>query len=353
MRFCLVVPSEFYEHFNQHKFEISGLLNWAPVMNGVVRRINDSDLPDYDVYMTNVSSTETEYISVLRQLNPEAKIVACFDYGFDIVNQYFLSMQRVKQVMDHADTIFSVNRNQVEWMKVLFPDRQVHYMPHPCDTQNVRKFRIPEKERQLSVAAMWHQYDNYQIQMLEVLKAVERRLKRPIQKVLIGLKTRFMLERGLGVLSTGIPVVSDAHPDPAMRGKVLDPDLPKVVQRCPPGAGWDLVLPYMGVDGWYSSLANFRVALDLYTVNSIGRFGIDCAATAIPCVASDKQDSSRLLWPFTTVDPFVPGPATNFLAKLLSDEDFYQKCLRTADKNLEHYGFAKSKERMMRIMKDA
>ena len=351
MRFCLIVPEEFYTHFHQFPFEISGLLNWARVLGGEIRQINHGDLDQFDTIMTNVSSTESEYISIIRQVNPDAKIIACFDYGFDVVNQYFTNMERVKQVMERADIVFSVNRNQVEWMKVLLPEKIVHYIPHPTDIDNVVKFHRERKDRESGhIAAMWHQYDNYQIQSLEVLKTVERKLKRKLTKVLVGLKPRIMLERGIVVAAAGIPVIAENYPDEKLRGQPLDPDLPKIINRAPMGVAWDTVLPYLGVDGWYSGLSRFEIALDLYTTNSVGRFGMDCAGVGIPLVASDRQDSSKLLWPFTTVDPFVPMPAITFVSKLLSNAEFYERVEQTALRNLKHFGFPASKERMMRVL---
>ena len=351
MKFCLIVPQEFYEHYHQSPFEISGLLNWARVLDGEIRMINHPDIDQFDTIMTNVSSTESEYISVIRQVNPDAKIIACFDYGFDVVNQYFTNMDRVKQVMERADIVFSVNRNQVEWMKVLLPEKIINYVPHPTDIANVMKFRRERKDRETGhIAAMWHQYDNYQVQSLEVLKAVERKLKRSLRKVLIGLKPRFMLEHGITVAAAGIPIINEQYPDESLRGKPLDPDLPQIVSRAPPGVSWDTVLPYLGVDGWYSNLSRFEAALDLYTTNSVGRFGMDCAGVGIPLVASDRQDSSKLLWPFTTVDPFVPLPAVTFVSKLLNNAEFYERVERMALKNLGHYGFEASRERMMRVL---
>lgn len=349
MKFALVVPQEFSQHYSQHSFEISGLLNWARVLNGDIRMINE-DLTPYDLIMTNVSSTETEYISVIRQENPSAKIIAVFDYGFDVVNQYFSSLHRVKQVMERADYIFSVNKNQADWMKTVLPGKEIHYIPHPTDIDNIIKFRRKPEERTMGVAAMWHQYDNYQVQSLEILKAVERKLKRPIRKTLIGLKPRIMRNMGAMIPTAGIPIVGDDHPDPKMRGQPIDPDLPHITQQVPPGVGWDAVLPYLGVEMWYSLLSQFQVTLDLYTVNSIGRFGMDCAGVGVPCVASEKQDSSKLLWPFTTVDPFEPEGAIGFVCKLLKDSDFYRRTEQIALKNLRQFGFGESKKRMMRML---
>lgn len=352
MRFCLVVPEEFYTHYNQFPFEISGLLNWARVLQGDVRTINAGDLADYDTYMTNVSSTETEYISVLRQLNPAARIIACFDYGFDVVNQYFNEMSRVKQVMERADIVFSVNKNQVKWMRLLLSKKETHYIPHPTDIENILKFRREPGERDANaVCAMWHQYDNYQIQMLEVLRAVERKLKRELHKVLVGIKPRIMAEQGIKIPTASMPIISEQYPDADMRGKPLDPGLQQVLIRTPKGIGWDSVMPYLGVDGWYHTLSRYRVALDLYTVNSIGRFGMDCAGVGVPCVASNKQDSSKLLWPFTVVDPYDPEPAVAFVSKLLTNKDFYTKCEDVALRNLRHFGFEESRKRMMEVLR--
>lgn len=351
MKFALLVPEEFATHYRAHSFEISGLLNWARVLNGDILTITEYH-GGYDWVMTNVSSTENEYLSFIRQVDPDAKVVACFDYGFDVINQYFSTLQRIKTVMNRADAIFSVNRNQVEWMKVLLPDRDIHYIPHPADTENMLKFRRPKEQRTMGVGAMWHQYHDYNLQMLEVLKAVERKLKRTFRKTLIGLKPRIMQERGMKIVSATLPIVPEDHPEVKLRGQPLDPGLPDIVQMMPPGVGWDGVLPYFGVEPWYTFLSQFEVCLDMYTTNSIGRFGIDCAGAGVPLVASDRQDSSKLLFPFTTIDPFVPLPAVNFVAKLLSNPEFYSRVEQIALKNLKHYGFERSKERMMRALEE-
>src|SRR3990167_1082176 len=232
MKGCIVVPEEFQRHFKAHSFEISGLLSWAPAMGWEVRTINE-DLTPYDTIMTNVSSTESEYISLIRQEVPDATVIACLDYGFSVINQYFLPgfEKRIGVVMSRADHVFSVNRNQVEWMKLVVPDKPIHYIPHPSDTERIVKFRRPNEQKTQGVAVMWHQYDNYQAQPLLILKAVEKRLNRRIQKTLIGIKSGKMLELGMATLTAGIPVISDDHPDPAMRGKPIDPDMTKVAGR--------------------------------------------------------------------------------------------------------------------------
>jgi hypothetical protein len=199
---------------------------------------------------------------------------------------------------------------------------------------------------------MVHQYDNYSLQSLEVLKAVERKLKKPLTKTLVGLKSRWMKEHGIIVPSASIPIVGPDHPDEKLRGQPIDPLLPEVVEQVPPGIGWDQVVPYMGVEPWYSILSQYQVALDLYTVSSIGRFGMDCAGVGVPLVASDRQDSTHLLYPFTKVSPYRPEGAIAFVAKCLRDAEFSSKVERTAMKNLSHYDFAHSKARMMKILGD-
>src|SRR3990167_385095 len=353
MKFALLVPEEFAVHYRQHSFEISGLLNWARVLSGDILMITEYS-GGYDWVMTNVSSTESEYISFIKQVDPEAGVICCFDYGFDIINQYFSNLDRIWTVMNRADVIFSVNKNQKEWIEIALRnrgfDKPIHYIPHPADTENMLKFRRKKEDRTLGVGAMWHQYSPYDLQMLEVLKAVEKRLKKPIKKTLIGLKPRIMLEKVMKVVSATLPIVPDDYPDEKMGGQPLDPGLPKIIQNAPPGIGWDGVLPYFGVEPWYNFLSQFEVCLDMYVTNSIGRFGIDCAGVGVPLVASNRQDSSKLLWPFTTVDPFVPGPAIDFVTKLLKDADFYDKTERVAFKSLHHFGFAKSRERMLRVL---
>src|SRR5437762_5536703 len=150
----LVVPEEFWTHFNQFKgTEISGLLCWSYAMGWDVHTINE-DLSSYDTFLINFSSTESEYGSVIRQIVPDAVLIGVFDYGMSVVDQYFNDLSRIKVVMDRCDHIISVCRNQQEWMEHLLPDRTIHYCPHPTDVQNMLRYRRKPEERTMGVAAM-------------------------------------------------------------------------------------------------------------------------------------------------------------------------------------------------------
>ena len=350
MKGALVVPEEFAQHFRRHSFEISGLLQWGPVMGWDVKMINE-ELSDYDFYMVNFSSTETEYASVLRQINPDAKIVACFDYGFSVVNQYFSNLQRIREVMNRVDAVFSVNKNQQKWMELVLPETQIHYIPHPANVQAMAQFQRPSVQRD-GVAFCWHQYDNNQIQGLEVLKAAERRLKKPLKKAIIGLKSGYLVQHGIVVVASDYAKIPDNYPDLELRGKPMDPTLLQCLSAAAPGVGWDVAIPYMGVENWYETLSRFELAVDLYTVNSIGRFGIDCAGVGTPLVASDMQDSSKSLWPLSTVDPFSARSAVDMTVKIISNEEFRRKRVQFAMGNVENqYGFAKSRARMEAVLR--
>src|SRR6266571_882035 len=288
MKGTLVCPGEFVQHYRSNPFEIAGLLGWCGAMKWDIHTITE-DIADYDIYLTNVSSTELEYVSVLRQINPDAKIIVCLDYGADVLDSYFASLERVWQIMGRADYIFSVNLNQKEWVEAGLRNRgimtQVHYIPHPCDIDSMLRFRRPREARTQGIGAMWHQYNQNDLLMLEVLKSVEKKLKRPIEKSLIGLKTSFMRHRGPGcglegekcphhgmiVQASRIPIVGPDHPDAKLHGAPIDPNLPYTVQQTPPGVGWDIAIPYMGPEGWYSLLGGYQVCLDMYQIESIGR----------------------------------------------------------------------------------
>src|SRR5205823_2347446 len=158
MKFGLIVPSEFKEHFLQHAGkEIPGLLGWVGAFGGKIYTINE-DWSDRDVIMVNFSSTEFEYASIVRQVIPDVTIVCCLDYGANILSQYFTDLSRIKVVMDRCNYLYSVNKNQQLWMEILFPDRTIHYCPHPADVDGMTRYRRNPEERTMGIAAMWHQY---------------------------------------------------------------------------------------------------------------------------------------------------------------------------------------------------
>lgn len=371
MKGTLVVPEEFASHFRMHSFEISGLLSWSPAMGWDVRTINE-DLSEYDTFLTNFSSTETEYGSVIRQIVPDATIIGCFDYSFELIGDYFSNMERVRQVMSRLDHVISVSKDQRPWIQMFLENAgwkgTVHYVPHPTDISNMLKFRKKREERTEGVACFYHQYESQNLQMLEIMKAVDRKLKRHVPRLLIGLKSRIAVEKGLQFFSSSIPIVSNDYPDVALRGKPIDPEMtcaggpscnvpqlrgghPQIIQPCPPGMAWDSVLPYLGVEPYYDALSRFTAALDPYTIHSIGRFNLDCAGVSVPLIASTYTDSGKLLFPFSTVNPHDPIQTVEMVTKVLLDKkDFQAHIDEVATRNLRHFGFAKSRERMMAIL---
>ncbi len=370
-RFALVAPEEFVQHFFQHEGkEIAGLLNWVNVFKGDILTINQ-DLTPYDTIMTNVSSTESEYVSLIKQENPDARILACLDYGVSVLDDYFVSLERVWQVLSRSDILFSVAKLQSEWVRLALENRgydlQVHRIPHPIDIENVMKYRRPREARvPYSVAYHIHQYDHRQLLPLEVLKAVERKLQHPLRQSIVGIKSRIWAERGYQVPASSWPIISSEHPDPKLHGMPIDPELlcqggqgcvlqpqrphAPVIQQVPRGVGWDLAIPYLGVQGYYSYLAENYVAYDAYTIDSIGRFTMDTSAVGVPCVGSNVTDSAKLLYPFTTVNPMSSTDAVNALVKLYKNEEWYSRVENTAMKNLKHYSFEESKRRMLNAL---
>ena len=348
--FCLVVPQEFYDHYQDTKrnksFEVTGLLNWANIFsnnpNGKpsIAVITD-DLTDYDVIHTNVSSTELEYLRPIRFQNPNAIITTNLDFGISTWQQYFISMDMVVDVLKDSDFIFAVEPAQSEWLKNM-TGRDVTFMPHPTDIDAVyRHILEPDKDRSMvnidntipTVAVQWRQYENNHILPFEIINNMKRRY----QKILFGVKPRICIKENYNFPTQGIPINSST-------GKP-DPELQKLC--IPHPQGWDLVFPFLKPRDFYGVLGNCNIGLDLRTTLSYARFPIDCAMVGIPCVTSMACDSGLRLFPDIQCDISEPTTIADTITKLTTSPSHYNHTVSYAKNHLQYYSMDKCRERYL------
>jgi len=406
-RVCLVTPSEFKSHWMEVQqtgggVEIAGLLNW-PVALGFPLAVHtvDEDLSDYDIIITNMSSTESEYVPHLKRAYPEAMVVVCLDYAFDILEQYGGTpmITRILTNLRRADRVFSVHPHQTAWLRAVAPGLPVWHIPHPVDVEGVRRVTegVPRRDRKavmngkvpLRVVVMWHQYDDRYLGPFLLCKALEQEWNRPIEMVVAGLKSKF-LQFGTGIpeslphcptcgaTGTGIPhppfhtqgcpVIRPAQ-DPES-GEVLEgkwermlgvPGSPGLVvegltkELLDTGVlvvdrdrrqAFDIAIPYTSPGDWFAMLSSADLVIDANAIGTIGRVGIETAVLGVPYIAGRNVLSARKLWPKLILDDNNPEGVKTKLKKMLTDEGARKKALKFATRAVEdEFGLAIAAER--------
>jgi hypothetical protein len=349
MRYGLVAPGEFVDHYRKYRSKLAGLLAWPAAMSGDCISI-DEDLTPYDVLHFNISSTELEYIPVAKMQNPDATIVANFDYSMDILAQYFISLERVRQIMCTADHVFSVTSAQRAWMEMIL-GRKVHHIPHPMPVEAAKEVvaKAPKVERK-GVGIVWHQYDQAHQLAMEVVKALEKEKGEDrIPRFLLGLKTRWMAQNGIKVMAMGVPTYMEGP----QAGQVIDEHLKQVFIQDPAGANYDGLMPYVDPLTWLETLTHYEVIMDPYRINSIGRVNLDAAIAGTPVVASDRTDTAHTLWGALYANYTQPEQVRKALALVLyGHEVWMNSVVETAQEAVMNYDLEPSKERFIKMLED-
>ena len=397
--FALVVPAEFKDHYQESMkdqgFEIAGLLNWAQAM-GTPTAIHtiDDDLNSYTHIITNVSSTECEYIPVLQTLYPDKTIIGCLDYSFEILEQYGNSalIHRMITNLAKADFVFSVHPHQQEWLNAVNSDMNATHIPHPVDIDGVNTFaaKVKEPTGPPRVVLMWHQYDDKYFQGLFLLRQVERELIaegkiESLHITIAGLKPDILALgksptmvpncRSCGAQGTGLP-----HPPILSMGVPQIPPERLGIYLGPPREGFtptpagdlflqrglvnltnyghkhfsfDSFVPYTSPAEWMASLKTSALVLDLNAIHSIGRTGIESAALGIPYLGPRCVLSATELFPEICFSLDKPGELKANLKKLLSNSKYRANVGNMGKRRVKEFGFARAREKMAKMLKRA
>ena len=96
-------------------------------------------------------------------------------------------------------------------------------------------------------------------------------------------------------------------------------------------------LPYMNWVDWIKMLNNFKYGVHLMRTHAAGTFALNCAYLGIPCIGYEGLDTQEICHTYLTVKLGDLVTAKEKLTLLKTDENFYNKCVFTAQKNYLKY----------------
>lgn len=96
-------------------------------------------------------------------------------------------------------------------------------------------------------------------------------------------------------------------------------------------------LPYMNWVDWIKTLNNFKYAVHLMKTHAAGTFALNCAYLGIPCIGYKGLDTQEICHPDLSVQIGDVLAARELIHKLKNDQEFYDKCSRTAQLNYKKY----------------
>ncbi|MDD5614967.1 MAG: hypothetical protein PHH85_02060 [Candidatus Methanoperedens sp.] len=282
--------------------QLSGLYQWANAFKrcgkgGTIEPFwRKEDLEDYDIVHINMTPSNLQHISVIRnELGESSSTKIICNIDLDVthwsVNFSYYMTALVKE-LEKADVLFHVESTGANVLSHIV-DRNVYVCPHPVDVSSIYDYII--KYREPMAGVIFHRYTGESMTPYIALRNI------PLRRVLFGYTP---IGKQAAVSNAGM---------------------------------YDDILPYQDFKSNISEMAKMFLGCDLYQGYSYGRAVVEFAALEVPIVASNTIGAARYLFPETAVNPFDTKDAEDKFKRIISDPDFADSVIRTAAERCSLY----------------
>lgn len=283
--------------------QLSGLYQWANCFKaygsgGTIEPVwRLEDLEEYDVVHVNMTPSNLQHISVIRnELGESSSTKIVCNVDLDVAhwspNFSYYTTAMVTE-LKKADILFHVETRGADVLEHLL-EKKVHVCPHPVDVTGL--YDYIQKERDPMAGVIFHRYTAESLTPYIALRNI------PLRRVLFGYTP---VGKAPAVANAGM---------------------------------YDEIMMYQGFEAHIKEVAKMFIGCDLYSGHSYGRSVVEFAALGVPCVASNTIEAARYLFPETAVDPFDTKGAEEKFRKIISDPDFADSVIETAAAGRRMYG---------------
>ncbi len=298
--------------------------NWCAILEGDywTGNIFPTDQPilemldSYDVVLVNCNTTMLQTICYLSENLKHAKVIAHEDGSPDDIT--LVGIQDKAGMLDAAraaDMMVVYQTWAEDWFELL-TDKPVRYVGFPCAPDLAMQYKRPLTEREDFIV-----------------------LGRPIGAGGAdrnGIGTALMVQKAL----PSVPMVTWYH-DP-VEIEFAKKYLPMLKQIEP-----------LGQHEYWQLLSRAKLGVHMDHRYCFGRFALECAALAVPCIGTPNSGVSQALWPMTSYHPFMGASyAVDMIRELWNNEDAALTCCTHALVGLEAFSDAKTGERFRKVVKE-
>ncbi len=301
---------------NINEIQLSGLYQWANVFNkydvkGDVHPYwRREDLEKYDIIHINYTPSNIQLPTLIKDElgDSSTKIILNVDLDVSKWSQnwayHIVNMVHEIKLADIVFHVEPVGQNAISYLI----DSPVYLCPHPVDVSGMFDYILKLEDREDIIGTIFHRYTGETLTPFLAQKHIH------LRKILFGLN----VENKKLVASQGM---------------------------------YDQMIHSLKFKDFISELAKSRMGCDLYDGYSYGRTPIEFAALGIPAVISNKIGSSWL-FPYTSVDPFDVTKAGDLFNKLLTDNEFADKVIKTAHEKCSFYSLKNSHKRFKKMVEE-
>jgi len=290
---------------------IGGFYNWHLAMKGDFKLYSkqvEERLADYDIVFVGISRPELDGVIMSRMRralgeNSKTKLVACIDYAIELWQGTFNPHVLENELMQ-ADMIFTAEPTMQLWVKALIGNRKpVHHIVHPSNIEAIQQIAKPIEQREESIAAIIHRYDNYWLPMYLVAKNLEWDT------------TAVLL-------------------DPSIEVQIL--------------AYFPLTKHGFQFTQYLDWVSRKKVCFDSYhRIHAYGRTAVDNASLQLPTVGTDWVFGQKYLWPDLTVPAGDVNGEIRLITKLFKEPEFYLDCVEKAKENVQLFSYENRKKEFL------
>ena len=319
MKYLLIGDTDLFKQANGDNInglELSGLFLWSSAFKkyGSIGDIEPywriDDLEKYDIVHVNYTPSNVQIPMLIKQELKDSSTKLVLNVDLDVskwspvwANQFISMIHELKL----ADIVFHVEpMGQIAIQKLTGVN--VHLCPHPVDVSSLYDHILPLEERENIIGTIFHKYTLDSMTQYLAQKDI------PIRKVLFG-----------------VPPVNK-----------------KIVAQL---GMYDQLISQLNFQDYIKEIVKSRIGCDLYDGYSYGRAPIEFAALGIPSVVSNRIGSSWL-FPYTVIDPYNINKAHELFTKLLTDDEFTNKVIKTAHEKCSYYSLKNSYDRFIEMVEE-
>jgi len=310
----LFLAYKLFDDLLNHQPMMTGCYQWLRVFNSDAKNWKElehtkAELEKYDVIQINGDPIDLRLVSEVRNIlgtHSSTKIVVNHDHAPELWDSTFPIVQDMKHYMNLADRVFATSEPARDLLELILK-KEIPLIPHPCETDLLKRFDSTNKQD--FIIYFWHRYD---MQML----------------------MPYFVTEDLGL--------------PVMVGGYLESNDPnkKIFRNT---FNWD-VLSYLNFPDFIKLIKEAKVGYDPFFSYSYGRIACDTAALGLPIVCSNMNYSAKICYPETSVNPYEVKKSRELLKRLISDNEFRERVIKTASEKVEFFNHKNSRMRFLKML---
>jgi len=288
-----------------------GYYNWIHLFKGSIKPFKYvENFEDYDVVSVNMSPMDQHLIKRVRDKIPKSSstlLVLNNDYVTECWSNWSQHPYNYIDLQDKGDCVFGTEKHQTSCMK-----EGAYTIPHPHWIEGYKKYKPDYDNDDMDVAALYHWWHPKTYHMSLIFDKLKKKFPKLYTKL-------YAFQPG-------------TSKDSWLRTE------------------FDEIKPMMQYPDFINDVTKNRFMFDNCPYHTYGRASVDNAAFGLPSVGTNRVDSMRRCFPFTTHDPYDAKGIVESMTKLIEDKEFTQKVNDFARDACEYYNYKNSEDRYMEMI---